>query len=173
MQKMSMLFSTLLFSICLAIPGAQSQNLATIKADAQSTELDGRTLATARNHHFVVDAPPPLGGPNEALNPIELLMTSLATCGVLVSKKVAAELDLPLTHAKASAEGDLDPRGVKGEAIDPRIQVFRVQLELTGVSEAEGKQLLEAVKIRCPIYTTLQRAAPIEVKLICNETIKE
>ena len=168
-----MLFSTLLFSICLAIPGANSQNLATIKVAAQSTELDGRTLATARNHHFIIDAPPPLGGPNEELNPIELLMTSLATCAVLVSEKVAAEMDLPLSRARASAEGDLDPRGVKGEAIDPRIQVFRVQLELTGVSQAQGNQLLAAVKTRCPIYTTLARAAPIEVKLICNEDNKE
>lgn len=173
MQKISILFSALLFSIGLAIPEAQSQNLATIQANAQSTELDGRTLATARNHHFIVDAPPPLGGPNEALNPIEMLMSSLATCGVLVSKKVAAELELPLISAKASAEGDLDPRGVKGEDVNPSIQVFRVKLELTGVTDQQGKQLVKAVKTRCPIYTTLQRAAPIELELICNEGDKE
>lgn len=165
------LFSLLLTLIIM--PTTKGQGLATLKATAQSTSTDGRTLATARNHHFIVDAPPPLGGPNEAINPIEMLMSSLATCGVLVSEKVAAELNIPLTLAKASAEGDLDPRGVKGEAINPRIQVFRVQLELTGVSEAQGQQLAEAVKTRCPIYTTLERAAPIEMKLICNEAVKE
>lgn len=151
------------------LPFAQGQKLVTIKAAAQSTTDQGRTLATARNHHFIIDAPPPLGGPNEALNPIEMLMSSLASCGVLVAEKVAAEQDISLTKAHAMAQGRLDPRGVKGEPINPRIQSFEVELHLAGVTDSEAKILVESIKTRCPIFTTLERAAPIEVKLILDE----
>jgi len=152
------------------LPFAKSQKLVTIKAGAQSTANQGRTLATARNHHFVIDAPPPLGGPNEALNPIEMLMSSLASCGVLVAEKVAAEKGISLIKAQAMAQGRLDPRGVKGEPINPRIQSFEVELNLAGVIDSEAKMLVESIKTRCPIFTTLERAAPIEIKLILDNS---
>jgi uncharacterized OsmC-like protein len=98
-----------------------------------------------------------------------MLLSSLATCGVLVSEKVADELALPLRDVQVRVEGELDPRGVRGEAVDPRIQLFRVQIELTGVNSAQADQLVKAVETRCPIYTTLSRAAPIELKLVLHE----
>lgn len=155
------------------LPFAYSQKLVTIKAAAQSTTDQGRTLATARNHHFVIDAPPPLGGPNEALNPIEMLMSSLASCGVLVAEKVAAEQDISLTNAQAIAQGMLDPRGVKGDPVNPRIQSFEVELHLAGVTDSEAKLLVESIRKRCPIFTTLERAAPIEVKVIPNDSMDD
>lgn len=147
----------------------KGQKLATLKINAELTTDKGRSLVKARNHHFIIDSPPPLGGPNEAINPIEILLSSLGSCGVLVSEKVAEELAIPLIKATATVEGDLDPRGVKGEEVNPRIQVFRVKLTLTGPSEAQAKQLVEAIKSRCPVYTTLERAAPIEVTLELNK----
>lgn len=165
MERKSILLISTFLLFFLSINDSIGQNLATLKATAQSTNVDGRTLSSARNHHFVVDAPPPLGGPNEALNPIELLMSALSTCGVLVSEKVAAELNIPLQNVVAHAEGDLDPRGVKGEKVNPHIQVFRVKLQLTGVDKKQADQLVTAIKTRCPIYTTLAKAAPIELEL--------
>ena len=141
------------------------QNLATLKVNAHLADSQGRSLVNTRNHHFIIDSPPPLGGPNEAINPIEILLSSLASCAVLVSEKVAQEMKVHLSDASVSVEGDLDPRGVKGENVNPRIQVFRVKLNLTGPSEKEAAALSEAVKTRCPIYTTLERAAPIELEL--------
>jgi len=157
--------TTLLFLFSLISILAGAQDLATLKIDAQLSSEKGRSIIQARNHHFIIDSPPPLGGPNEAINPIEILFSALGSCGVLVSEKVAEELDIPLTAASASVEGDLDPRGVKGEAVNPRIQVFRVTLNLSGPTDQEAKKLVEAIKTRCPVYTTLERAAPIELKL--------
>lgn len=143
----------------------QAQDLATIKVEALLSNMPARAIVSARNHHFMVDSPPPLGGPNEAVNPIEILLSSLATCGVLVSEKVAQEQDIPLHAASASAEGDLDPRGVRGEPVNPRIQVFRVHLTLSGPTPEQAETLIQAIRTRCPIYTTLERAAPIELEL--------
>lgn len=50
---------------------AQAQDLATIRADAQLSSMPTRAIGTARTHHFIVDAPGPLGGSNEEINPIE------------------------------------------------------------------------------------------------------
>jgi len=137
---------------------AHAQDLATIRADAQLSSMPTRAIGTARTHHFtarthhfIVDAPAPLGGSNEEINPIEMLLSSLATCGVLVAERVASELDAPLSDATATVEGDLDPGGVRGEPVNPRIQSFRVRLTLTGPAAAQAGPIAEAVRTRCPI----------------------
>jgi len=80
-----------------------------------------------------------------------MLLSSLATCGVLVAERVASELDAPLSDATATVEGDLDPGGVRGEPVNPRIQSFRVRLTLTGPAAAQAGPIAEAVRTRCPI----------------------
>ncbi len=142
-----------------------SQDLATLSIDAELAESEGRSIVNARNHYLIVDSPPPLGGPNEEINPIEILLSALGSCGVLVSEKVAQELDIPLKAASATVEGKLDPRGVRGEDVNPRIQEFKVKLTLTGVSEEEADKLTDGIRKRCPVYTTLERSAPIELEL--------
>lgn len=147
----------------------KAQDMITIKAKADLTESNGRSIVNARNHHLIIDSPPPLGGPNEEINPIEILLSALGSCSVLVQEKVAQELKIPLKGASAIVEGDLDPRGVKGEDVNPRIQVFRVKLTLTGVSQEEANKLTDAIKKRCPVYTTLERSAPIELEVELKE----
>lgn len=146
----------------------EAQKLATLKVNATLTADKGRSLVNARNHHFIIDSPPPLGGPNEAINPIEILLSALGSCGVLVTEKVAEEMSINLSEVTAIVEGDLDPRGVKGEKVNPRIQMFRVKLSLNGPTQEEAEKIVEAIKTRCPVYTTLERAAPIELELILN-----
>ena len=141
------------------------QDLVTIKINAELSESDGRSMVNARNHYLIVDSPPPLGGPNEEINPIEILLSALGSCGVLVSEKVAQELNIPLKGASTTVEGKLDPRGVKGEDVNPRIQEFNIKLTLTGVSQEEAYKLTNAIKKRCPVYTTLERSAPINLEV--------
>lgn len=144
---------------------AFSQKLATLKVEAQLSNEAGRSIIKVRDHHLVIDAPSPLGGPNEAINPIEILLSALASCAVLVSERAAHEMDITLTYASASVEGGLDPRGVKGEDVNPRLQAFRVELQLAGPTEKQAQQLKVAIQKRCPVYTTLERAAPIELEV--------
>jgi uncharacterized OsmC-like protein len=61
-------------------------------------------------------------------------------------------------------EGDSDPSGVQGEPVNPRVQVFRVTMELEGTTEEQAAKLAEQFEARCPIHTTLSRSAPIELK---------
>ena len=88
-------------------------------------------MVTARGHHFVVDSPAPLGGPNEEINPIDVLLSALATCGTFVCETAALELGIPLHSIAVTAAGDFDPRGLCGQGVNPRMQAFRVRLALS------------------------------------------
>src|SRR5258708_17791524 len=71
-----------------------------------------------------------LGGPNDEINPIDLLLSALATCGTFVCEKAAQEMSVLLDRVTITVAGDFDPRGVCGEPIDPRIQALRVRLAI-------------------------------------------
>jgi putative redox protein len=140
-----------------------SVTLATASASCRLSNEPGRALLTLRGQHLVTDSPPTLGGPNEAANPVELLLSALAGCAVFVCERAAQEMGIPLKGVNVTAAGDFDPRGVCGEPVDPRFQGFKVRLTLDGPDVAQREMLLQAFKTRCPVYTTLSRAAPVEV----------
>lgn len=140
-----------------------SPPLATASASSRLSNEPGRALLTVRGQHEVTDSPPPLGGPNEAGNPIELLLGALAACATFVCECVAREQGMPLKSINVTAAGDFDPRGVCGEPFDPRIQSLRVRIALGGVDDGQAKALVAAFRERCPVYTTLSRAAPLEI----------
>lgn len=107
---------------------------------------------------------PPLGGPNEEINPLDIALGALATCGTFIYVTTAQEMGIPLDSIATTVEADFDLRGVGGAPVNPRIQAMRVHMELEGPDEAQAEQLAEALRNRCPIYTTLVRAAPIEIE---------
>ena len=137
-------------------------NLATTSSEANLIGIPGRAVASARGHHVVVDSPPPLGGPNEEINPLDVLLSALATCAIFVCETVAQENEFDLRSARAHVEADFDPRGVRGEDVDPRLQAIRLRIVLGGVSEAQAETLLAALKKRCPVFTTLARGTSVE-----------
>ncbi len=139
--------------------------LATASASARLSNEPGRALLTVRGQHAVTDSPPTLGGPNESANPVELLLSALAGCAVFVCERAAQELGIALQSVQVTAAGDFDPRGVCGEAFDPRFQSFKVRFALDGPDAAQSALLLQAFQTRCPVYATLSRAAPVEISL--------
>ena len=146
-----------------APPAPAAPITATAKVTATLSNEPGRAIVSARGNHFVVDSPAALGGPNEEVNPVDVMLGSLGTCGVFVAEAAAPKLQIPLKGATAVVQGDFDPRGIKGEAFDPRMQAMRVHLTLPGANAEQEAKLVKEFQARCPIYTTLVRAAPIEV----------
>src|SRR5690554_3941492 len=102
-----------------------TNSLVTVAATARLTNEAGRSLVTLRGHHLVVDAPLVLGGPNEEVNPVDLLLGALATCAVFISDYVAREEEIPLKQVRIAVAGDLDPRGMCGFPVDPKMQALR------------------------------------------------
>jgi putative redox protein len=146
-----------------AQPATEGPQLATAKVSAQLSNQPGQAIVSARGNHFVVGSMLPLEGPHEELNPIDMLLAAQATCGIFVVERAAQEFDVPLSGAAATVEGDFDARGVSGEPVDSRIQMVRVHLNLPGTNDDQVKQLIAQFTQRCPIYSTLFRAVPIEI----------
>ena len=141
--------------------------MATVSVTSSLSNEVGRAIVETRQHHFIIDSPPPLGGPNEELNPLDILLAALATCGTFVIETAAREMQVPLKSVHVDAEGDFDPRGVKGEpGVDPRITEFRVKVMLDGTTSEQTNTLIEQFKARCPVYTTLSRAAPGKFEIV-------
>jgi len=142
----------------------KAEGLATAKAVSRLSNQPGRAIVTARGNHFVVDSVPPLGGPNEERNPLDLILGAASTCGTFLYEAAAQEKGIPLSEIAVTVEGDFDPRGVKGGDVNPRIQALRFKLELVGPTAEQAEELSAEFQARCPIYTTLTRAAPIEIE---------
>lgn len=142
-----------------------STQLATGSASAHLSNMAGRAILSARGHYFIVDSPPTLSGPNEEINPIDVLMSALASCGAFICEVVAREHSIPLHSVKVTAAGDFDPRGICGEPVASNIQAFRVKLSLSGPNQEQADRIAAGFTQRCPIYTTLKQAAPIEIEI--------
>ena len=145
-----------------------SNNLVTALASSQLSNVAGRAIITARGHHWIVDSPPPLGGPNEEINPIDVLLGALASCGTFVCETAAQEQGIALHKIAVSVAGDFDPRGVCGEPVDPSIQALRVRLTVSGPSQAEAEVLAAEFTKRCPVYSTLAKATSITMDVVVD-----
>jgi hypothetical protein len=48
------------------------------------------------------------------------------------------------------------------------MQSIRVRMNFTGIDDAQAAVLVDAFRTRCPIYTTLSRATPIDVATVLD-----
>jgi uncharacterized OsmC-like protein len=116
-------------------------------AEARSTETFGRVLCSARTQHFVVDGPVQNGCPGEAPSPAELFLAGVATCGVELVQVIAAEQKVAVQAVSATIEGEQD----RSQPVRPDLSLFnrvRLAFHLKGVTEAQGRQLIETFKRR-------------------------
>jgi uncharacterized OsmC-like protein len=121
---------------------------------AQSTEIFGRVLCSARNHHFIADGPQYNKCPGEALTPPELFLTAVASCSVELIHVIARE------EGKAVGHVNVDVHGVVDRSKQPRTDVTlftQVTLSFTvrGADQATAEYLVAAFQRRCPIYGTI------------------
>lgn len=148
-----------------SVGGPVTEGLATGVVTATLSNQGGRAIVSVRNNNFVVDSVPPLGGPNEEINPMDLLLAAQGTCGTFLFERVAQDQGIPLTGASAAVEADFNPKGIKDGSVSPHIQAMRVHFTIAGPDSAQAQALVDAWVKRCPIYNTLIRATGIEVSI--------
>ncbi len=116
-------------------------------AQAASTDTFGRVLCSARDHHFVVDGPVQNGCPGEAINPAELFLSGVAACGVELVQVLAKAQAVPLHGIAADISSIID----RSHPVRPDVSLFnsvRLNFRMKGVTEQQGRQLVEAFKGR-------------------------
>jgi uncharacterized OsmC-like protein len=114
---------------------------------AKSTDVFGRVLCNARDHHFIVDGPVQNGCPGEEVTPPELLLSSVAACGVELVQVIAREQSQQIGAIEVAVHGVLD----RANQARPNVTVYnRVHMTFTvrGTDGATAAQLVEAFKRR-------------------------
>jgi uncharacterized OsmC-like protein len=139
--------------------------LASAVVTARLLSLPGVAVATAKNHHFVVDSPLHLGGPNEEVNPVDLLLSALATHSAFVCERAAQENGMTIKGLTVRVSGEFDPVGAPSRGAVPFFHSIKMQLQLSEASTADAERLAEAIKTRCLVYATLARAVPIQLEI--------
>ena len=114
---------------------------------ARSTDTFGRVLCSSRNQHFVVDGPVQNGCPGEAIGPAELFLAGIGACGVELVQVIAREQQVPVRAVNVEIEGSMD----RSKPVRSDVTVFNtvhLRFRLTGVSQAEGTDLIDRFKRR-------------------------
>src|SRR5512132_1342767 len=87
---------------------------------ARSTDVFGRVLCNARDHHFIIDGPVQNGCPGEEVTPPEAFLVGVASCGVELVHVIAREQGVPLGRVAATIHATLD----RGNQPRPDVTVF-------------------------------------------------
>jgi uncharacterized OsmC-like protein len=125
----------------------QASQVRTYHTRAQSTDTFGRVLCSARDQHMIVDGPVQNGCPGEAITPAELFLSGVAACGVELLQVLAKQQQVPLRSVRVAIEASQDPSA----PVRPDVNLFnsvRINLELGGVTDEQGRDLVERFKRR-------------------------
>ena len=102
--KVSVLFLCLASALALSVgegtaqatPAQQEAPKLNTAVITGTVVMPGRAIVNGSSNHMVVDSPAALAGPNQEINPLELLLGALNTCGIFIYEKAAQELGIPL-----------------------------------------------------------------------------
>jgi uncharacterized OsmC-like protein len=76
-----------------------------------------------------------------------LFLAGVATCGVELVQVIAKDENLPVQAVSATIEGSQD----RGRPVRPDLSLFnqvRLEFQLRGVTEEQGRQLIDSFKRR-------------------------
>lgn len=148
-------------------PPQTAPNVRTYDVAARSTDIFGRVLCSAREHHFIVDGPVQNDCPGEEITPAESFLSGVAACGVELMHVIARSQDVPLQRATIEIHGVVD----RDHPPRPDLTLFnsvRVTATLWGVSKEQAAAVVEGFQKRCPLYGTVAAATPdvrVEVRV--------
>ena len=127
--------------------------------------------AKARGFSFVIDEPGSLGGTNEAPNPVEYLLGSLAGCLNIVLHLEAKEQNVVINNLKIDIEGDLDPAKFVGLPSFNRSGFQHINININLEADATEEiinNIINKAKARCPISDILPALRKLIIQLQTN-----
>ncbi len=128
----------------MTAPAATVRNY---RVDAQSTDVFGRVLCSAREHHFIVDGPVQNGCPGEELTPPELFLSAVASCGVELVHVIARDQGTTVGKVTLAVQGTVD-RGRQKRTDVTVFNSLRLDFVVAGTDAAAAAQLVDGFKRR-------------------------
>jgi uncharacterized OsmC-like protein len=126
---------------------AAPQAIREYEVRARSTDVFGRVLCNARDHHFIIDGPVQNGCPGEEVTPPEAFLAGVAACGVELVHVIARDQGVSVGRVAATIKATVD-RSNQARADVTVFNTFRMHLTLGGTDAASAAALVEGFKRR-------------------------
>lgn len=151
-------------------PVPETISMATQQFHARAHLQAGVKVAVqARQFSITIDEPPELGGADTGMNPVELLLGSLAACQSIVARVYAEQFKVQLDDFQVEVVGDIDLDGFFGKSdTRPGYSEIRYNFHIQSPSPQERiDQFIEHLQKVCPVGDTLTNP----VKLVLNDVV--
>lgn len=127
--------------------------------------VDGaQARTTARSFTIETDEPSALGGTDEAVDPMELLLAAVGTCLQIGWVTQAARRDIDLRSLRIDVSGDYDLRGYLALDDDVRPGFSSIRYSVEVDADATPEQLEEirgAAEATSPMFDNARNGAPV------------
>jgi uncharacterized OsmC-like protein len=127
-----------------------------------------RSDVAIREHAFVIDEPPALGGEDAGPTPVEVVLAALGSCQEITYRAYATAMGIELDGVAVSVEGDIDLRGFFGvdDSVRAGYEQMRVVVNIeSSASDEDIKRLQNAVNAHCPVLDMLVKPVPVDLKI--------
>ncbi|OTA20533.1 peroxiredoxin [Xenorhabdus beddingii] len=113
---------------------------------------------SSRGFTFHVDEPKNLGGTDEAMNPVEALLSTLGACQCIVAKSFARKHKINLIDIQVNVEGELDTDGFTGKNKNAKLGFSKITSKFyvkADNTEQEIRDFITFVENHCPVLDTI------------------
>lgn len=127
----------------------------------------------SRNHTIIIDEPKEQGGTNMGMNPVELLLSSIASCLTLTISIYSEAMGIKMHSIEVTAEGVLDSAGMKGSRrTRPGFQKIKAIIRAkTDVEPEVFQQVIDLALIRCPVEDSVAHGVEFDEPEVHLETV--
>lgn len=129
----------------------------------------------ARQHSIVIDEPTSQGGSDMGMNPVELLLSSIASCLLLTISIYAETMGIKTHKLAIEVEGVLDSAGMKGSR-KARPGFKKIKTIIHAISNVDPdifQQVVDLSLLRCPVEDSVEHGVTFEKAEVHLEKIKE
>ena len=126
---------------------------------ARTTDVFGRVMCSARDHHYIIDGPVQNGCPGEEVTPAEAFLSGVAACGVELVEVIARDEGVKLSRVRLTINGTVD-RSNQARSDVTVFNSVRLHFTVSGTDAARAQGLVDGFRRRCPLYGTVSVAVP-------------
>lgn len=126
---------------------------------AKATKLpEGMQVETeSGGFKIILDEPTELGGTNQAMSPVEAILSTLGACQAMIAAGFARSNHIKFEEFHVELEGDLDLDGIKGVPdVTKGFSEIRFKMHFKSEESQEKlEQFAKFIEATCPVGNTL------------------
>ncbi len=140
---------------------------ATMKVEAMINE--GFKTDVKCSHPFVIDQPKQAGGTDLGPNPLEIFLSSLASCVCAVGRIISNQRKLGVRAINVQLEGDIDKGFLLGMTEEGRagFEEFRMKVDIDAdMTDEEKMNFVNDIAKRCPVADNIKELSVVKVDVV-------